>query len=201
MNKYPLFESIRLLDGNFDLIEFHEERMKRTQKNIYGFSDDSFSLADFLNKFDFPKVGLYKCRLVYGSLYTDPAFIPYEKRKIKSLKIVNSNSIDYSFKLVDRSQINGLFTTRENCDDILIVRDGQVTDTSYCNIVFRKGNEWLTPEKPLLGGVRRASQIHLGTIQTKAIAVNMLNEFDSFRLINAMITWEESELTPIENII
>lgn len=201
MNKTPLFESIRLSDGNFDLIALHEARMKNAQKFFFGFSDDSFSLADFLNKSDFPKEGLFKCRLVYDSIYANPEFVPYVKRKINSLKTVQSNTIDYHFKSIDRLQINDLYSKKGQCDDILIVRNGLITDTSYCNIVFRKGNDWVTPENPLLAGVRRASLLHSGTIQTRRIELKTLTEFDSFSLINAMIPWEESALIPVENIL
>jgi 4-amino-4-deoxychorismate lyase len=44
----------------------------------------------------------------------------------------------------------------EGCDDIIIVRNGFVTDASYANLIFRKGDEWFTPATFLLAGTMRA---------------------------------------------
>ncbi|NOU46542.1 MAG: 4-amino-4-deoxychorismate lyase [Bacteroidales bacterium] len=195
MDDYPLLESIRLCDGRFDLIEYHGKRIKDAWQKLFGYSNDLFSLSDYLNTFDFPVEGLFKCRLLYGKTMLAPEFIPYQKRNIESLKLVHSNTIDYHFKFADRKQLNDLFAQKEDCDDILIIRNGLITDTSFCNIAFRKGDDWFTPENPLLAGVRRASLLDAGIIRSKMIDFNMMGEFESFKLFNAMIPWEEAEET------
>ena len=62
---------------------------------------------------------------------------------------------DYSFKFSNRKAIDDLLKFRNGCDDILIVRNGLITDTSYSNVVFRKDNMYFTPNFPLLNGTKR----------------------------------------------
>ncbi len=198
MEKYQFFESIRLKDGQFDLLDFHETRLRRTQHLFYGEISKAFSLFDFLHQFPFPQKGLFKCRLQFGENLAEPEFIPYQKRKIQSIKLIRNDEINYDFKSTNRQSINELIEQKGDFDDVLIIRNGLITDTSFCNIVFRKENEWFTPEKPLLAGVRRASLLEKGMIKTAKIDLEMLQKFESFKLINAMITWEEAEEHKVE---
>jgi len=200
MNNYPLFESIRLADGHFDLITYHETRMKQAQGMLFGRTNAYFSLAAYLHNFNFPTSGLFKCRLLYGVTPATPEFIPYQQRRIATLKMVPCDMIDYHVKYSDRLQINNLYSLKGDCDDVLMVRKGLITDTSYCNIIFRKGNEWFTPDSPLLAGVRRESLLVKGILKAQSIYAEMIDSFESFKLINAMIPWEEAEEIAVNNI-
>lgn len=201
METTPLIESIRLINGHFDLIGYHQARMKLSQQMVFHQTDENFSLLDYLQQFSFPVSGIYKCRLLYDTSLAIPEFIPYQKKTIESLKVIRCDEIEYRFKFADRRKINALISQKENCDDILIIKNGQITDTSYCNIAFYNGNDWLTPENPLLTGVRRASLLEQGIIKCSIITPDMLNKFSSFKLFNAMIPWEEANEKPILNIL
>ena len=52
--------------------------------------------------------------------------------------------MEYNYKWEDRSQLDALYAKRENVDDILIVKNGLITDTLYANIAFEKSGQWFT---------------------------------------------------------
>jgi 4-amino-4-deoxychorismate lyase len=114
--------------------------------------------------------------------------------------MVNVDGVDYRYKYADRKKLQDLYTQRGDADDVLLIKNGLITDTSYANIVFRKGKGWFTPELPLLPGTRRAFYLSQERIETLPIRPEMLPEFDEAHLINAMISLEESPVIPIENI-
>ncbi len=196
---FPFFESIRLYNGQFALVALHEKRMKATQMQYYGKAAE-VNLRDYLHQFEFPQKGLFKCRLLYGMDLAKPEFIPYSKRVIHTIRLAEANMLDYHSKYTNRGPIHALFEQRKQCDDILIVQNGMLTDTSYCNIIFELEGEWFTPSKPLLAGVQRQFLLDEGMIRAFPIKPGDLFKFSRFRLVNAMIPWEESVCLPIANI-
>jgi 4-amino-4-deoxychorismate lyase len=200
MENYPLLESIRLENGRFALLDWHERRMQRSLLQLYGIGL-SIKLSEWLQQFEVPQKGLYKCRVLYGQKLKTPEFIPYIKKPISSLQLVDGEHLDYPLKYSDRNEIGKLFASRNACDDILIVKNGCMTDTSYCNIAFKQNNDWFTPENPLLEGVQRAFLLQQGILKTARITQKDLHQFSHFKLFNAMIGWEESILLSIQNIV
>jgi len=145
--------------------------------------------------------GLYKCRITYDENgFGEAAFSPYILKNIKSLKIVRCDDIDYRFKYDERGVINDLLAQRGNCDDILIIKNGYVSDTSVCNIVFFDGDQWVTPATPLLRGTKRAKLIHEGVIYEAVFTEEDLSRFKTFCLINAFRELAGNQIL-IENII
>jgi 4-amino-4-deoxychorismate lyase len=167
--------------------------MNRSLKALCG-TEEFFDLASFLEKCDCPVKGLYKCRLTYDDQVQDVEFLPYVAKPVESLKIVESDSIEYEYKYKDRSAIDKLFKRRGACDDILIIKNDLVTDSSYSNIVFRKGKKWITPWSALLKGTMRQSLIEQNTIQEEDIRVEDIRDFDSCRIINAMLGFTAPEI-------
>ncbi len=187
--KFPFFESIRLLDGRFYLLEEHFARMKRTLKGFYNVEKELIT-EDYLNSFHPPFTGLFKCRLSYGLTVGKPEFIPYFPIHISTLKLVYTQNLDYHYKYNDRQRFQALFNLRGLCQDVLIVNNGFITDTSICNIAFFDGKEWLTPKNPLLCGVQRDYLLRNEVVRTKEIRPSDLGEFSCFKLFNAMMPWE-----------
>lgn len=188
-----LIESIKLLDGEFQNLSYHEQRMNRALKELCGM-EDFFDLAMFLEKCDNPDKGLYKCRITYDDQVQDVEFLPYEAKPVASLKVVENDNIEYEFKYKDRSAIDKLFKRREGCDDILIVKKDLVTDSSYSNLVFRKGKNWITPWSALLKGTMRQSLIERNVIHEEDIHIGDIRDFDSCRIINAMLGFTAPEI-------
>ncbi|NHQ69893.1 aminotransferase class IV, partial [Elizabethkingia miricola] len=64
---------------------------------------------------------------------------------------------------------------------------------SYSNLIFRKDNEWYTPETFLLNGVMRQHLLKSGKIKTLEIGLKNIKEFSHFQMINAMIPFNTQE--------
>lgn len=194
-----LIESIKLLDGQFHNLFYHEQRMNRALKMLCG-TQDHFNLEEFLQHVEKPQSGLYKCRLVYDDQSREIEFVPYQPKVIQNLRIVEHDRISYEFKFTNRKLITRLFDLRKECDDILIVKKGYVTDSSYANIVFRRGKKWLTPWSALLKGTMRAQLLERNEIGEEEIRVEDIKNFESFKLINAMLEFDGPEIE-VSNIV
>ena len=194
-----LIESIKLLDGQFFNLFYHEQRMLRSLHMLCGVHDD-LNLEEFLKGLEIPEKGLYKCRIVYDDMSRAVEFIPYEPKIINCLRVVEHDRISYEFKYKDRKSIDRLFELRKNCDDILIVKRGLVTDSSYSNIVFRKGKHWYTPWAALLKGTMRQKLIDENKLIQEEIRLEDIRSFETFKLINAMLQFDGPEID-VNNIV
>lgn len=178
-------ETIQLRDGEFKLLEQHQNRMdlaiSENHPNL-----ESIPLSEYLHQSNYPTKGLYKCRLLYSSNIEKLEFVPYEQPIIKTLKVIETNLTTWKYKLSDRSTIQKLVVQKGECDDVLIIRDGFFTDTSYCNIALLKGDQWFTPRLPLLYGVQRAYLLQEKSIIEKDIHVTDLCQYSRICLFNAM---------------
>ena len=63
-------------------------------------------------------------------------------------------ALDYAFKYEDRSALMRLTRQKGICDDILITKDGFITDTSYSNVVLENSEGLFVPHTYLLNGTR-----------------------------------------------
>lgn len=189
-----LLESIRLQNGNFHRLSYHQQRMDRSVEELFG-QKNSVNLFESLKKYKPPsKVGLFKCRVVYTKQIETVEFIPYEPKPVNSLKVVYDQAIEYPHKFSDRNIIGALFNQRQYCDDILIIKNGFVTDSSYSNIIFYDGVNWITPNTPLLKGTMRQFLLDTAEIKSGPIQVQDIPSFKSFRLINAMLAFDGPEI-------
>ncbi len=110
---------------------------------------DPIDLQDLLHIPAFVGPEKYKCRVTYGGKIETIEWERYLPRTIQSLRLVEHNSIDYAFKYKNRDALNTLHAQRGHCDDVLIVKNGLITDTSYANVAFSDGTAWYTPEHTL----------------------------------------------------
>jgi 4-amino-4-deoxychorismate lyase len=161
---------------------------------------DGIDLEAFLSNVDRPQQGLYKCRMVYDDQTRAVEFLPYTPKQISSLRIVEHDRISYEFKYRDRSTLDRLYALRRQCDDVLIVRKGLVTDTSYANIVFRRGDRWFTPWSALLKGTMRANLLEQNRVEEEEIRVEEIGTFQTFKLINALLEFDSPEID-VSNIV
>jgi 4-amino-4-deoxychorismate lyase len=107
---------------------------------------------------------------------------------------VEHDRISYELKYKDRTKLDKLFSQREDCDDILIVKKGNITDSSAANVIFRKGKTWYTPWSALLKGTMRQNLIDHNKIQTEEIQLADIKSFESCKLINAMLEFDAPEI-------
>lgn len=194
-----LLETIKVQNQELQHIHWHNQRLNRTRRLLFGTMDE-WDLSQIIN---IPKDlanDIYKCRVTYGLNIDKIEFESYSPKPIQTLKMVHHEAIDYSFKYANRKELHALYTQKENCDDILIIKNGLITDTSYCNIAFFDGKTWFTPEKPLLEGTHRAFLLSKDMLQPAKISVQDLKSFQYFKVFNAMMNWNEQEKQAIKNI-
>jgi len=195
-----LFETIRLQDGVLHNLEYHNSRLNHSRKELFDI-EESIDLEKLIQIPSTCKQGLYKCKVIYGNKEVQKfEFQPYKPRTIKSLRLIEDNNISYSYKYTNRGSINRLLTKRERYDDILIIKEGYITDTSFSNILFFDGDQWLTPATPLLRGTMRSYLIENKFIAETAIKVSDLKLFQKARLINAMNPFDSKRDIKIEKI-
>jgi 4-amino-4-deoxychorismate lyase len=186
-----LIETIRIENGEPLLLPLHQKRMDKARTELFGSKEPS-SLSAHLLTLSLPHSGIWKCRVTYGLQIEKTEFEPYQKRAVQSLKIIEADELNYDYKFAQRTEINKLFSMKSEADDILIIRNKLLTDTSYCNIALWNGSEWITPLQPLLKGVRRESLIQQKKIKPLDIQLNDLPFFQRIKLFNAMISFEEA---------
>jgi 4-amino-4-deoxychorismate lyase len=179
------FESIKLEDGDFKRLNYHQERVKNAINDFYP-NVKPFDLAEFLQKTSFPTHGIYKCRIVFDTEIRQVEFIQFVKREVNSLRLVEINIKSHHYKLEDRSEITAAFAQRGDCDDIIMVKNGLITDTSYSNLAFFDGKNWLTPRIPLIYGVNRTELLEQQILIEKDITPKELLNFRQVSLFNAM---------------
>ncbi|MBM1107628.1 aminotransferase class IV [Aurantibacter crassamenti] len=197
---YPLIETICVLDGAIQNLEWHQERYEYSFNELYGLKPTDSVIEGFklLEKYS---SGCYKLRVSYSDRNKKYELEKYSSRQINTLKLVRANSLDYELKYADREPLNQLVQHKADCDDILILKNEKVTDASYANIVFTDGEKWFTPSTPLLKGTCRARLLKEKKIIAIDIGLHDLSKYLGFNLINAMNDLNTSSYVKIENII
>jgi 4-amino-4-deoxychorismate lyase len=196
---YQFIETICYERGSFQRIGLHNERCNRTRNHFLGSRPD-LHLEMYLNVPTHLINETVKCSVTYGIEIIDIKYDLYKIRPINSLQMVSSNEIDYSFKYADRTKLNALYQLRGQSDDILIVKDGLITDTSYANVIFNRNGEWYSPQNPLLRGTRLENYLREGRVAPALLRPGDLSLFSEARIINAMVSIKNSPVIQIENI-
>jgi len=195
-----LFETIRITDGIPQYLQLHENRMNRARKKIW----KSVPLISLEQRIIVPSSfskGTIRCKIIYGKEIESIDFSLYHRKRIESLILVFSDTIDYPDKNLDRSPLENLVCLKEKCDEIIIVKNGFITDSSLANLIFFNGKNWFTPETPLLPGICRERLLDSGFIFEIKIRPEDMKNYLGVKLINAMRYPEESEIIPISQIL
>lgn len=181
----PLIESIKILDGLAYNLAYHNQRMNAARMALFGLQAP-IHLEEHITVPEHARHGLFKCRILYSRFIEHIEYQSYKQRSIQTLKLVYDDHIDYRYKYADRHALDALFMQRENCDDILIIKKGRVTDTSYSNIIFFDGDRWFTPLHPLLEGTQLCKLLDDRKITATNMRVQDIVRFTHFKLINAL---------------
>lgn len=199
LSKKPilLFETIKAINGEIVNFKFHLQRMKNSVKN-----ELKFNPHEILNP---PKNGLFRIKLIYDEdgNFIEINYFSYKMREFSSFKLIDTN-LNYDRKYLDRSRIDKLFESRnlgvekygeksKNADDIIMVRNGLITDTSIANLAIFTGDFWLTPKTPLLKGTTRARLLESDFLKEGDFDKHALLKAKKFAIMNAMIDFLEIE--------
>ena len=194
-----LIETIKSLNGELYNLPYHQSRFNLVRKNFLGCTD-TVLLKDQIQVPEEYKDGLFKCRVLYSDQIEKIEFLPHEYRTIQCLQVLKNDTIDYAYKYADRENLTELFNQRGDCDDILIVKNNCITDSYTANPVFFDGNEWWTPDTPLLPGTQRARLLSEGQLKVCRITLDDLEKYSKIGLINALQDLENMPLMDVANI-
>jgi len=184
-------ETIAVQNRQFKNIEYHEARLNKTRKELWGYSD-YWNLEELIEIPDDVSNDLHKCRLAYGEKIDNIRWEPYTPRTIRKIRLVHHDSVDYSFKYDQRPQLNDLYAQRGDADEILIIKKGMVTDSFYCNVAFLKNDKWYTPDSYLLPGTQREFLLDSGIIEEATVSEDDIVDYSHIRLFNAMVGWDKA---------
>ncbi len=217
---YPLFETLCVQNGEIRHKAYHLRRFRSSYFSYFG-CEPPYDLLDGIrlpghetgeghapvkkpsepNQRLKAAQGLYRLRIDYGRTGRRLSLSPYQKKSIRSLQLLVNDEITYKLKYSDRRALDRMFALRAACDDVLIVKNGSITDTSFCNIAFFDGSHWLTPSEPLLCGTTRQRLLEEGLLVEARIRPKDLRLFSSWKLFNALRPFEEAEALPVEQIV
>ena len=148
-------ETIRLEHGRILHAGYHNRRLNATRRAWWGEMPD-LHVEDYI----VPE-------------YTERTrCFAYQPRQVRRLRRLACDTIEYRYKQADRSLLDQLYALRGEADDVLIVREGLITDTSIANVALWDGRRWDTPARPLLAGTHRQRLLDQGIIQERDIRVH-----------------------------
>ena len=176
------FETIKVIQGEIQNLSYHNKRLNYTIQQNFGIDAD-IDLSNFVQQEDF---SLERCKVIYDTHIQKIQFFPLVPRKFHSFKIVETN-ITYNFKNVDREAIEALLSEKGRCDDIIMIKDGLITDTSIANIAIYDGKEWITPKTPLLKGTFRESLLEKQLLLEKDVKIKDIKDAPRIAVMNALI--------------
>jgi 4-amino-4-deoxychorismate lyase len=194
-----LIETIACTNRKLQNLFWHSARLNKSRKELFESKDelslDNIPLPSMVDN------GQWKCRVLYDHHIHGISFEPYVPREVNSLKLVRSN-INYGHKYHDRDELDYLFSQRGVADDIIIIKNGLVTDTSIANILLFDGDEWFTPSPPLLEGTMRAELISKKVIRPIKIKASEITTYKKIMLVNALNPFSEANAIAIsDNVV
>ncbi len=176
------FETIRCHDYDIYHLNYHKHRVART----IGLNID---LNEYINP---PSEKNLKVKLIYDeTAVLSVSYETYIQKEICSFVLVYDDDISYDKKFLDRSSIDILSRQKGKYDEIIIVKNGKITDTAIANIAIKYGDRWLTPKKPLLHGTTRQRLLDSKQIVEENITTDMLLKSDKIALLNSMIGFDK----------
>ena len=178
MNKEIYFETIKCEDEEVFYLDYHNKRIART-----------IGLNLNLQEYTYPPNNkLLKCKIIYNqNEIINIEYSEYKPKDINNFKLIYDDTIDYKYKSTNRENINNLYNKKDKADEIIIIKNGLVTDTSIANIAIYENGVWLTPKKPLLQGTTLDRLVEEEYIKQSDITVNQLKKSKRIALMNAMI--------------
>ena len=193
-------ETIRIQDGHAHHVADHIERMCRTALHFGFVAPPLPADLDALVPRNL-RTGSVRCRIIYDHTLREITFTPYRRRCIERLIAVDAGAMDYTFKYADRSPLERPNIRLSETDELLFIRGGYVTDTSYTNLILRRGQELFTPDTCLLDGTCRRRLLRTAQVRTATIRLSDLSAYDELLLVNAMMPLGEALRLPVTSVV
>ncbi len=197
---YQLLETIKVHNYSPQKIFLHQMRMDFSYQKLFK-KQNPFDLLNIFKKIVINDNKIYKWRVEYNEFDFKTNSEIYKIKNINTLKIIEVESeFDYSLKFTNREKIIKYYDLKSNCDDIIFVKNGFLTDSSYTNLVFKKNQKLYSPNTPLLKGTMRHYLIENNIIKETAVKIDDIKNYEGVYLINSMMNLDECPFVKIENI-
>jgi 4-amino-4-deoxychorismate lyase len=193
---FQLFETINITDNSIINPELHLTRVHRSSSALWGESaaariENLFSFLEVNDLKWLELISQYKLKIIYDSKNVEYEITKYVRRKIDEVFLIENNEISYPHKFTDRAEFEkmrmGITKSNPNKNfELLIVKNGLITDSTFSNLVFQKGDLLVTPDDCLLEGTKRSLYLKKGLIRASRIKAEDLNNFESVHFINSM---------------
>jgi 4-amino-4-deoxychorismate lyase len=180
-----LFETICCQNRQLFNLDYHNQRLNQSRFDLLNISK-SIDLQDFKQIPDWVGDGLYRCRVSYDFEIKKVEFFEYQIKHPKKIGLIESPNIDYSHKYENRQVFQDLLIQNPEFDDVIILQNGFLTDSTYANIALSDGENWFTPKTYLLKGTKRSYLIDNQLVIEKEIHFSEFINYKKIALINAM---------------
>lgn len=200
MSKKIIFlETIKIENGFISNLNLHNQRLSETAYTHYKTKPVlNININSIPENLKNKKI---KCRVLYAEDIVSIEFHAYQPKQIKSLQIVHDDNISYKFKYADRNYLSALLEKRKDSDEIIIVQNGKITDSSYSNLVFESNDGQLfTPKTYLLNGIKRKFLLQKSIILEKDISIDDLHLYKKVFFINAMLDLQDNISISVSSI-
>ncbi|NPA55987.1 MAG: 4-amino-4-deoxychorismate lyase [Epsilonproteobacteria bacterium] len=172
-----MFIETLLITDKIQNLALHNKRLNKTRKHFY--NAKYINLKDHLQVIPNTRV-----RVTYDKHIRHVEYFPLQQRYFQTFTLAHSNII-YDFKYQNRDELNALKS--KNADEVIIIKNGLVTDTTISNIAFFDNTQWITPKQPLLKGTKREELINKGLLIKRDIPYTQIHKYSKLALINAIL--------------
>ena len=191
-------ETICFENGEYPLLDLHQERVNRAFVSHFPGKPPH----DLTQVLPWPEAtGRQKVRMVYDVDILEISVTAHVTRNVRKILLLEGRTVEYAHKYEDRGELQQLFDQRGEADEILILKDGWVTDSFYANPAFWDGHSWYVPKTCLLDGVRRQHLLREGNVKMADISAQDLSDFQKVALVNALVDLGECVLGAREGIL
>lgn len=190
-------ETIRICDGQPLHLDWHQGRVSDTFSKFYP-GAAPFRLESLFRTSTPPAGSDLRWRIRYDHISCETEFSSFQVKPLQSLQLIRlPPEYSYWYKFADRRILELASSRRGVADDVLLIRDGWITDTTVANVAFLKNNRWYTPAIPLLAGTTWKRLVTHGTLTPRPIHVHDLDRYEACAVFNALRDWDPALAIPV----
>ncbi|WGE31163.1 aminotransferase class IV family protein [Actinobacillus genomosp. 2] len=197
MCRFPLFETIAIIDGEPQNLAYHQQRFESAMEQYFNVTSQR-QLAEIIcvpNEF---QQGRVRCRIDYNANEFQQKFFHYTPRKIGSFQCVYVEDLDYRFKYSDRKRLDSLKTSQ--ADEVIIINNGKVSDCTIGNLLFLKQGQWFSSQDYLLKGTQLTVLVERQQVFLTKISVEDLSQYERVMMVNALNPFDPERSLPVSAI-
>ncbi|UKH33017.1 aminotransferase class IV family protein [Actinobacillus pleuropneumoniae] len=197
MCRFPLFETIAIIDGEPQNLAYHQQRFESAMKQYFN-AQPKWQLAEVICVPDEFQQGSVRCRIDYNASEFQQQFFFYSQRKINVFQCVYTENLDYRFKYSDRKRLDSLKTLQAG--EVIIINNGKVSDCTIGNLLFLKQGLWFSSQDYLLKGTQLTKLVETGVVDLVQITVQDLLQYEQIMMVNALNPFDLQRALPISAI-